>query len=103
MNRPCRIYFHEDTAPIIEHLPERYQANAEAEEGTGIVTSLLVQNAFPIDFAPEIIRTRVAGSKEENPVDFPLASISLIEWFYGNDVPEPLVPYVPRPKNREDF
>jgi hypothetical protein len=69
----------------------------EVSHGQAIKT-LLVQNAFPIDFAPEIIRTRVGGTKEEDPVDFPLASISHIEWFYGNDLPEPLTPVEPKPK-----
>lgn len=101
MNRPCRIHFHEDAAPLYSHLPERYQHNVYECDNTqtGIVRSLLVQNAFPIDFAPHIIRTRVCGTKEEDPVDFPLASISLIEWFYGPVVPEPLRPWTPRHQN----
>lgn len=97
MNRPCLIHFHDDAAPLANQLPERYQDNIYEKGGGGVidytVRSLLVQNAFPIDFAPEIIRTRVGGTKEEDPVDFPLASISFIEWFYGDDVPSPLVPW----------
>ena len=96
MNRPCKINFHDDDAPLLNQLPERYRRNAESDPLTGVVYSLLLQNAFPIDFAPTIIRTRVGGTKEENPVDFPLASISSIEWFYGSDVPAPLTPWVPR-------
>lgn len=100
MNRPCRIHFHEDSAPSFEELPTRYQKNVEGYDsmngGYGPVDTLLVQIAFLIDFAPHILRTRVDGTKEEDPVDFPLSSISFVEWFYGEDVPEPLRPWVPR-------
>lgn len=94
MNRPCRIHFHDDAGPLLGQLPERYRQNVEDCDGSGqVVRTLLVQNAFPIDFAPIIIRTRVGGTKEENPVDFPLASVLFIEWFYGSDVPSPLRPW----------
>lgn len=97
MNRPCRIHFHDDAAPLFDQLPERYRDNVDAKGGGAgsprTVRSLLVQNAFPIDFAPAIIRTRVDGTKEEDPVDFPLASIMFIEWFYGPTAPEPLRPW----------
>lgn len=103
MNRPCRIHFYADAAPSISRLPDRYKVNAEILDESGqdsdAVASIMVQNAFPIDFAPEIIRTRVGGKKEEDPVDFPLSSISFIEWFYGADVPNELEPYVRRSRN----
>lgn len=100
MNKPCQIRFHEDSAPLFERLPERYRSHATELRGGREVLSLLVQNAFIIDYAPEILRTRVGGSKSENPVDFPLASISFIEWYYGTEVPEPLTPEPHVPKER---
>jgi hypothetical protein len=103
MNRPCRIHFHDDSAPSVEQLPERYRNNVEKSAHQGVQRyALLVQNAFPIDFAPNIIRTRVGGTKEEDPVDFPLESISHIEWFYGSEVPAPLSPWTPREQPRSE-
>lgn len=100
MNRPCRIHFHADSAPLLDQLPPRYQENANIFEFNGAMyLTILVQNAFPIDFAPSIIRTRVAGTKEEDPIDFFMESISHIEWFYGSVVPHPLTPRV-RPSDR---
>jgi hypothetical protein len=79
MNRPCRIHFHDDSLVCIDRL--------------GLASySLLAQNAFYIDFNPQVLRTRVGG-KDDDPIDFPLDSVSHIEWFYGDDVPEPLVPW----------
>lgn len=102
MNRPCRIHFHEDKSPWVESLPERYQANVEANPSNPeIVGSIIVQNAFYVDYAPSIIRTRVGGTKKEDPVDFQGSSITHIEWFYGDDVPEGLVPD-PGRKREED-
>lgn len=98
MNRPCKINFHDDAAPIKWDLPDRYQANATiVGQGIDTVRSLLVQHAFYVDFAPEILRTRV-GNREDNPVDFPMSSVSHIEWFYS-DTPSPLVPFVDNRKN----
>lgn len=98
MNRPARIHFHEDSAPLYADLPDRYRSNVEEGGRNGVVEvrTLLVQKAFLIDFAPHILRTRVGGTKEEDPLDFPLASISFIEWFYGPSVPSPLRPWTPR-------
>lgn len=97
MNRPCRIHFHDDSAPPISQLPERYKNNAETITRQGVSSyTLLVQNAFPIDFAPHILRTRVGGTKEEDPLDFPWESIAFVEWFYGSEVPAPLHPWTPR-------
>lgn len=95
MNRPCRIYFHEDAAPSVAQLPPRYRSNVETDATyTDHLVALLVQNAFYVDYAHgSIVRTRVGGSKNEDPVDFPLASISHVEWFYGDDIPEALVPW----------
>lgn len=102
MNRPCRIHFHEDSSPDAEQLPHRYQDNLESHTADGArVCSLLVQNAFYIDYAPHILRTRVGGTREENPVDFPTDTISHVEWFFGQEVPAPLTPYV-RPPQREE-
>ena len=102
MNRPCRIHFHEDAAPLYGQLPKRYQQNVEVIDGSsGVVSTLLTQNAFPIDFAPMIIRTRVGGTKEEDPVDFPLASILFIEWFYGETLPAPLRYVAPKPRRTD--
>lgn len=98
MNRPCRIHFHSDAAPRPEQLPERYQHNVEGAALGSPISTLLVQNAFFIDFAPGILRTRVGGVKEEDrvdPVDFPVESVAFIEWFYG-DTPSPLRPWEPR-------
>lgn len=93
MNRPCRIHFHEDSAPLVDSLPDPYLVNLRRATHQGATQfSLLVQNAFYIDFAPNILRTRLSG-KEDNPIDFPIESISHIEWFYGDDVPEPLVSF----------
>lgn len=99
MNRPCRIHFHEDSAPVIELLPERYRDNLEHTTYQGVSRySLLAQTAFYIDFAPNILRTRVSGMRED-PIDFPLESVSHVEWFYGDDVPSPLTPYVDTRRN----
>lgn len=99
MNRPCRIHFHDDSAPGVGQLPERYRDNMQTHSRQGVSTySLLVQNAFYIDFAPHILRTRVGGTKEEDPVDFPVDIISHIEWFFGQDVPSPLTPFVAPPR-----
>ncbi len=96
MDRPARIHFHEDAAPYYDSLPKRYQENA-AYNSDGVVTSLLIQHGFPIDFTKgSIIRTRVEGSRD--PVDFPLASVLFIEWFYGEDLPSPLYYVEPKPK-----
>lgn len=101
MNRPCIVHFHEDTAPLLIDLPERYRANvvnSVGVEGGGdhqYVLSLAVQHAFYIDYAPNILRTRVGGTKEEDPVDFFQPSISFIEWYYGTDVPPQLTPQAP--------
>lgn len=93
MNRPCRIRFHEDSAPRLEDLPERYHPYLETRTRQGVHTiSLLAQHAFYVDFAPNILRTR-SGGRHDDPIDFPMDSVSCIEWFYGEDVPEPLVPY----------
>jgi len=103
MNRPCKITFHENSAPLIRELPERYYMNTDLVLGNGSgdeyfsdspVGSIFVQNAFLIDFAPLVLRTRVGGTKEEDPIDFPLSTILFIEWFYGSDVPSPLKPWV---------
>lgn len=103
MNRPCRIHFHEDSSSFLSRLPDRYKDNIEVYTEQGVsVGSLLSQNAFYIDFAPSVLRTRVSGSKEEDPVDFPIDSISHIEWFYGDDVPEPLEPWVQQPRRGEN-
>lgn len=101
MNRPCRIHFFGDSGPRPEDLPERYHDYLERtvyHGETGL--RLLAQNAFYIDFAPSVLRTRVGGTKEEDPVDFLVESISHIEWFYGADVPSPLVPWTPPPPKR---
>lgn len=103
MNRPCRIHFYDDSAPLVDQLPERYRGNIDSKGGgAGLaytVRSLLVQSAFYVDYAPDIVRTRVGGTKEEDPVDFPVEGISHIEWFYGSDVPSPLTPFVDNRKN----
>lgn len=103
MNRPCHIFFHEDSSPLPESLPERYADNliVHARQGVSYL-SLLVQNAFVVDYAPSILRTRVTGTKEEDPVDFPLDSISHIEWFYGESVPPPLCPQPHRSRPTSD-
>lgn len=87
MNRPCLIHFHVDDAPFVVDLPVRYQdrvANA-AEYVNGnehLALALSVDHAFYIDVAPHLLRTRANGDKLEDPVDFPVSSISFIEWFY---------------------
>jgi hypothetical protein len=103
MNQPGCIHFHEDSAPLYDQFPERYQKNVKMfrypGEVSDTVESVLVQNAFYVDFSDgKILRTRVGGVKGEDPLDFPFTSISHIEWFYGDDVPEPLTPQPPRPK-----
>lgn len=90
MNKPCTIHFHTDSAPLKRYLPERYQPNVILQGNAGEALAIAVQNGFLIDFSPEILRTRVAGQKIEDPVDFPLSAISFIEWHYGEKVPEPL-------------
>lgn len=101
MNRPCKITFHENSAPLLGELPDRYQeytdlvlGNRDEYFNESPVGSIFVQNAFLIDFAPLVLRTRVGGTKEEDPIDFPLSTILFIEWFYGSDVPSPLKPWV---------
>ncbi len=92
MNKPCRIHFHDDAAPTLSQLPERYRANIETSGG-GVVHSLLVQNAFYVDYTHGmVVRTRLVSRHTDDPIDFPLASVSLVEWFYGEDVPAPLKP-----------
>lgn len=99
MNRPCRIHFHEDSSPNLRSIPEEYHSNLEKTTSAGISRlSLLAQNAFYIDFAPNILRTRIGGTKEEDPIDFPVESITHIEWFYGDKVPEPLTPWTQLPR-----
>lgn len=82
MNRPCLITFHVDTGPLIDSLPERYQRAIVEDDGNGGVHSLSVLHAFYVDFAPDILRTRVGGDPNEDPVDFHISSVSFIEWFY---------------------
>lgn len=95
MNRPCTVHFHQDAAPLIDNLPDRYRANVISRTGFGEVMSIAVQHAFYIDYAPNILRTRVGGTKEEDPIDFFQESISFIEWYYGSDVPPQLMPQPP--------
>jgi hypothetical protein len=99
MNRPCKIHFHEDAAPLYEQLPERYQkyvCDPDLRNGD-VVPAIFSQNAFFIDFTNgTIIRTRVTGEKEADPIDFPVTSISFVEWYYGTDVPPPLKPFIGR-------
>lgn len=93
MNHPCKIYFHEDTAPLYGQLPDRYKAyvcDPDLDDDDPVVC-LLSQNAFFIDFTNgSILRTRVGGHKEEDPIDFPISSIAWIEWYYGSNAPAPL-------------
>ena len=99
MNRPCLIRFHEDTAPLYEDLPERYHRYVcdSGLSNNDPVIALYSQHAFYIDFSNgAILRTRVTGEKESDPVDFPMASVALIEWYYGTKVPPPLTPFVGR-------
>lgn len=96
MNRPCRIHFHEDAAPLYGQLPKQYQSYVHGgrRSDNDVVEILLAQNAFYIDFSNgAILRTRLNG-KDSDPVDFPVASVSFVEWFYGEDVPSPLKPDV---------
>lgn len=91
MNRPCIAHFHYDDAPRVIDLPERYHDyvirddwDKPFEEQIALAVSL--GHAFYIDFAPNVLRTRVGGNKEEDPVDFPMSSISFIEWDYSRKV-----------------
>jgi hypothetical protein len=102
MNRPARIHFHQDADVRARDLPERYLPNVTTfGPGDDQVRTILVQVAFPIDYAPSIIRTRL-DHYHDDPVDFPLVSISMIEWFYGDQVPDPLRPYEKPPRKRVD-
>lgn len=88
MNRPCLIHFHPDDAPLVVDLPERYQervlsTDTYANSDDRLALSIALDHAFYIDFAPHLVRTRAGGNKEEDPVDFPVSSVSFIEWFYG--------------------
>lgn len=85
MNVPCRIHFHGDSAPKPYQLPQRYRdsLNVTVHQGEESV-SLDVGHAFYVNFWPSIVRTRVGGTKGEDPVDFQSAGISHIEWFYGD-------------------
>jgi hypothetical protein len=87
MNRPCFVHFHPDDAPLVTDLPERYQARVVSTNGyensdEKLALTIAIDHAFYIDFAPHLLRTRAGGNKEEDPVDFPVSSISFIEWFY---------------------
>jgi len=97
MNRPCKIYFNEDNALLYGQLPERYKkyvCDPDLDDDD-VVLALYSQNAFLIDFTNgSILRTRVTGEKEADPIDFPMNAISAIEWYYGTDVPPPLTPFV---------
>jgi hypothetical protein len=89
MNRPCMINFHGDAAPLADSLPERYRSNVTQVGNDGEALALVVQHAFYVDYAPDIVRTRVGGTKGEDPVDFFQSSISFIEWYYGDDAASP--------------
>lgn len=99
MNRPCKIHFHEDTGPLYGQLPGRYQQYVcDPDLGENdVVLALYSQHAFYIDFTHGvIIRTRVTGEKEADPIDFPSGSVAFIEWYYGTDVPPPLKRFIGR-------
>lgn len=96
MNRPCRIHFHEDAAPLFGQLPKQYQSYVPGANKSDhdVVRALLAQNAYYIDFSNgTVLRTRQNGKKSD-PIDFPVASVSFVEWFYGEAVPPPLNPDV---------
>lgn len=88
MNKPCYVHFHPDDAPLVMDLPKRYQERVVTATGhehveDQIALTLAVGHAFYIDVAPHLLRTRANGDKLEDPVDFPVSSVSFIEWFYG--------------------
>lgn len=90
MNRSCLVHFHPDDAPFVSDLPERYQERVIQTNGFAddqenqLALSIAIDHAFYIDFAPHLLRTRAGGSKEEDPVDFPVSSLAFVEWFYGD-------------------
>lgn len=97
MNRPCKISFHEETAPLygqLSHEFQKYVCEPDLDDDD-LVLSIYSQYAFYIDFTHGVIlRAKVTGEREGNPIDFPTSSISFVEWYYGTKVPPPLTPYV---------
>jgi hypothetical protein len=82
MNKACTIHFHHDVESILSALPQRYQENSVKSVKQGVVSSLSVEvgHAFYIDYAPDILRTRIGG-RGADPVDFHMSSIAFIEWY----------------------